>query len=130
MFRLLLPYLQGILVRETNEVDFLAVLAGVRLDRDESRNLLDELVHPPGSLAVGFRVRSVPERGFEDDDDLGRVLHAAIRHLSALTALRALEDPHAVGNPTEERRVVRRRPDHADGEAGFDSEFLRQRLRR
>src|SRR5437660_9736826 len=61
MFRLLLPRSEGLLVRETDEVDFLPILAGVCLDRDESRNLLDELVHAAGCLPVGFRVRALPQ---------------------------------------------------------------------
>src|SRR5439155_655048 len=44
MFRLLLPHRQRILVREADQVDLFPVLARVRLDRDESGNLLDELV--------------------------------------------------------------------------------------
>src|SRR5207249_6542233 len=71
MFRLLLPCVQGTLVREADEVDLVTVLACVGFDRDESRNLLDELVHAPGCLPVRFGVRSVPQMGLEDDDDFG-----------------------------------------------------------
>src|SRR5207247_9253011 len=86
MFRLLLPCVQGTLVREADEVDLVTVLACVGFDRDESRNLLDELVHAPGCLPVRFGVRSVPQMGLEDDDDSGGILHATLRHVSLLPA--------------------------------------------
>src|SRR2546427_634320 len=106
MFRLLLPNLQGILVRETDEVDLLPVLAGVRLDRDESWNLLDELVHAPGCLPVRSRIRSVAQMGLEDDDDLGRVFHTTIRHKFPLPGPRESERRHGLcprGRPTSPR---------------------------
>src|SRR2546426_12167799 len=90
MFRLLLPCLQGILVREADQIDLLAVLARVGLDRNESGNPLDEFVHAPGCLPVRFRVRSVPQMGREDDDDFGGILYATIRHVSPLRPLRDL----------------------------------------
>src|SRR5438552_7445283 len=82
MFRLLLPRSEGLFVRETDEVDLLSVLAGVSLDRDESRNLLDELVHAAGRLPVGFRVRALPQVRLENHDDFRGILHAAIGHAS------------------------------------------------
>src|SRR2546422_2123292 len=87
MFRLLLPDLQGILVREADEIDLLAVLARVGFDRNESRNPLDEFVHSARCPPVRLRVRPFPKMGLENDDDLGRVLDAAIRQLSPLPAL-------------------------------------------
>src|SRR5207249_4516325 len=84
MFRLLLPHRQRILVREADQVDLFPVLARVRLDRDESGNLLDELVHATRGLPVGLRVRALPQMGLEDYDDFGRVLYIAIRHASPL----------------------------------------------
>src|SRR2546430_16896287 len=87
MFRLLLPDLQGILVREADEIDLLAVLARVGFDRNESRNPLDEFVHSARCPPVRLRGRPFPKMGLENDDDLGRVLDAAIRQLSPLPAL-------------------------------------------
>src|SRR3989441_6520860 len=87
MFRLLLPDLQGILVREADEIDLLAVLARVGFDRNESRNPLDEFVHSARCPPVRLRVRPFPKMGLENDDDLGRGLDAAIRQLSPLPAL-------------------------------------------
>src|SRR5437870_12838175 len=86
MFRLLLPDLQGILVREADEIDLLAVLARVGFDRNESRNPLDEIVHSARCPPVRLRVRPFPKLGLENDDDLGRVLDAAIRQVAPLPA--------------------------------------------
>src|SRR5438552_4925565 len=62
MVRLLLPRSEGFFVREADEVDFLSVLGGVCLDRDESRNLLDQLMHAAVRLPVCFRVRAPSRR--------------------------------------------------------------------
>src|SRR3989442_15022368 len=84
--RLLLPCVQGPLVREAEGVDFVTVLACVGFEPNESRNLPGELVQAPGCVPVRFGVRSGPQMGLEDDDDFGGILHAAIRHVSLLPA--------------------------------------------
>jgi hypothetical protein len=48
MLRLVPPSLEGFLRIEADDVDFLAVISGEALDRDESRDRLHEFVHPPG----------------------------------------------------------------------------------
>src|SRR5207247_9952650 len=84
MLRLLLPRSKGLFVRETDEVDLLSILTGVCLDRDESRNLLDQLMHAAGRLPVCFRVRALPQVRLENHDDFRGILDAAIGHASLL----------------------------------------------
>src|SRR5437773_592914 len=79
MFRLLLPCVQGTLVREADEVDLVTVLACVGFDRDESRNLLDELVHAPGCLPVRFgqETQRLPSGGRAFFQDRNRAARSA-----------------------------------------------------
>src|SRR5437870_3404122 len=125
MFRLLLPRSEGFFVREADEVDFLSILGGVCLDRDESRNLLDQLMHAAGRLPVCFRVRALPQVRLENHDDFRGILDAAIGHASLLPGSLAHQGERSATACTfaaapycrSFRRYTSFRPDHVSSTA-------------
>src|SRR6266567_4522727 len=80
VFRLRPPGLERRFVLEADDVDLLPVFGREPVDRDEPRDLLDELVHAAGGPVVLRRVRSVAHVRFEDHDDFRGILDSPITH--------------------------------------------------